>query len=464
MLIYDEPFIKVRPEESNEVLLNPGKGFATYQRFNGDPLTYDLTWINAAPTEFPPFTGNIENKDYPQTTIAYLRWFWVQIEPEKGKRRWDIIDRALECARERGQSVQLGLMPVGGRKEPGVPKWYAKIARTKETLQKGHLEPFYEDEDYLKHWGDLIRELGSRYDGHPNLETVDVSFIGPWGEGGSENGGEAYQEETNRLMDVYIESFRKTPLLALINGYEFIYGIRKGLGWRADCFGDVNMSGGWGNLSEEGPPADPDPLSWNHMYDYYPMQVVKAGAQEAWKTKPVVFETCWVPMTWYRNNFPVDWIIQQGLKYHMSVFMPKSSPVPPEWTEKFNEFIKRMGYRFVLRQMMTPAKVKRGGLFWYYLWIENIGVAPIYRRYRLAFRIRQGDVSEIIVSPTDVTKWLPGDIWLDEKRPLPPSLRPGKADVDVALIDEKSNEPKVKFAIKNIRDDGWHPMLTIEII
>jgi len=221
--------------------------------------------------------------------------------------------------------------------------------------------------------------------------------------------------------------------------------MQKVLGWRADCFGDVNMSGGWGNVSKEGPPAAADPLSWNHMYDYYPMHILKAKGQDAWRTKPVIFESCWVPRTWFRNKFPIDWLIQQGLKYHMSVFMPKSSPIPPEWTEKFNEFIKRMGYRLVLRQMMTPAKVKRGGSFWYYIWIENIGVAPPYRRYRLAFRLRQGEVSELIVSPSDVTRWLPGDIWLDEKRPLPPSLKPGKVDVDVALIDENSSEPRVNF-------------------
>ena len=33
----------------------------------------------------------------------------------------------------------------------------------------------------------------------------------------------------------------------------------------------------------------PDHLAWNHMYDFYPMAVCKAGAQELWRKKPVVF-------------------------------------------------------------------------------------------------------------------------------------------------------------------------------
>ncbi|MCG2660542.1 MAG: DUF4832 domain-containing protein, partial [Kiritimatiellae bacterium] len=272
---------------------------------------------------------------------------------------------------------------------------------------------------------------------------------------------EAYQEQTNRLIDVYLESFRKTPLISLINGYAFKYGISRGCGWRADCFGDVSMSAAWGKACASKTP--PDPNSWNHMYDYYPMQVVKADALEAWKRSPVIFETCWVPRHWHNNRWDINWIIRQGLKYHASVLMTKSSPIPREWNKPFNDFIKRMGYRFVLRQMMTPAKVKRGGFLWYYLWIENIGVAPLYRKYRLAFRLTQGKTREIVVSPSDVTRWLPGDIWLDEKRPLPESLKPGRVDVDVAIIGETSPEPKVRFAIETVRSDGWHPLMTIEI-
>ena len=47
-LIYDVPHISVRPEESDELLLNPGKGLATYQRFNGDPLSYPTLFTSSA--------------------------------------------------------------------------------------------------------------------------------------------------------------------------------------------------------------------------------------------------------------------------------------------------------------------------------------------------------------------------------------------------------------------------------
>jgi hypothetical protein len=40
-----------------------------------------------------------------------------------------------------------------------------------------------EDVRYAEHFGDMIRELGIRYDGHPALESVDLSIVGAWGEG-----------------------------------------------------------------------------------------------------------------------------------------------------------------------------------------------------------------------------------------------------------------------------------------
>ncbi|MBL7734118.1 MAG: hypothetical protein JNL51_01570, partial [Chitinophagaceae bacterium] len=37
--------VRVRPAEIFDVLNNPGIGFTTFQRFNGDTLNYGLHWI-----------------------------------------------------------------------------------------------------------------------------------------------------------------------------------------------------------------------------------------------------------------------------------------------------------------------------------------------------------------------------------------------------------------------------------
>ncbi|HHN46237.1 MAG TPA: hypothetical protein ENN09_02240, partial [Planctomycetes bacterium] len=104
----NEVIQRVRPTESGEYLLNPHKGTTTFQRFNGDPLYPGLMWNDReGPVEFKPFDGNLKNERYPQTRMAYCRWLWSVIEPEKGKFRWDIIDGALEAARLRNQTLQM---------------------------------------------------------------------------------------------------------------------------------------------------------------------------------------------------------------------------------------------------------------------------------------------------------------------------------------------------------------------
>ena len=67
-----------------------------------------------------------------------------------------------------------------------------------------------EDPRYVEHFGGLIRELGKRYDGHPDLESVDGALIGAWGEG---EGTDLLSEKTMKaLADTYIDNFKKnTP-------------------------------------------------------------------------------------------------------------------------------------------------------------------------------------------------------------------------------------------------------------
>ena len=131
------------------------------------------------------------------------------------------------------------------------------------------------------------------------------------------------------------------------------------------------------------------------MYDRYPMAVCECGAQDAWKTRPVVFETCSNPTVWLANNFDLDFIIRQGLKYHGSVFYPHGRALPVRWLEALSRFCNDLGYRFVLRQFQSEQPVVRGGSFEYTCWIENVGVAPICRRYDFVVRLEQAGRTQI---------------------------------------------------------------------
>ncbi len=159
----------------------------------------------------------------------------------------------------------------------------------------------------------------------------------------------------------------------------------------------------------------------------------------------------------------MDWILDQGLKYHMTVFMPKSAYIPDEWREKIDAFDRRLGYRFVLRQLTIPLEAKRGEPFEVQVFLDNVGVAPIYRPYRLAFRFRQGKQKEIVPFKADIREWMPDQhTWFSERIDLPPSLERGEVKMDVGIVDEATRQPKVEFAIQETSVDRWHPLTSMD--
>ncbi|HUU43447.1 MAG TPA: DUF4832 domain-containing protein [Planctomycetota bacterium] len=448
---------RVRPVESGEYLRNPHKGTTTFQRFNGDPLYPGLRWDDrTGPTEFKPFKGDpqkLRNRSYPRTTLSYCRWLWSVLEPEQGKYRWEIIEGALQAAAERGQTLQARVQPYITN---DIPEWYwTNGGKVLTSASRGGVKvPDNNAPAYLELWGGFIRAFAARFDGHPHLESFDVAYAGPCGE----MGGNCTPTVAAKLVDVYLHGFRKTQLVSMVgtHGCRYAAGLRGyRLGWRGDCFGDMRSKGRG---------AVPDGLTWNHMYDEYPEKVFTDGVQDAWKTAPVTLETCWVVGHWYNEGWDIDWILDWGLRYHASVFMPKSCAIPGEWADKVEAFNRRLGYRFILRQLMLPLETPRGKPFKIDVSLENGGVAPIYRPYALALRFRQGRTEEVVPLKVDVRTWLPGPTWFSERLKLPETLEPGEAKLDIGIIEPKTKKAVVRFAARGLLEDGWLPMTRIIVL
>ena len=444
------PVVTVRPAEIDDVLVNPGMGFMTFQRFNGDSLNQGLKWTEGYPIEYQAPPASLENKDHPATSIAYFRIYWKFVEPEEGRFNWPMLDRALATAKSRGQTLMLRIAPYGTRDDNDVPPWYRAMAGgeggKKLAEPKWRTDP--EDPRYARYFGRAIREIGRRYDGHPDLESVDLAIVGAWGEGA---GAEKLSQKTREaLVDAYLESFTRTPLVMMLtdaktNGYAIA---KRAVGWRVDCLGDM---GGFGNGK------------WSHMQDMYPQAIVNFGMGDAWKKAPVSFEVCWVMQHWKDKGWDVDYIIDQSLKWHISSFNAKSSPVPAEWKTNVERWLKRMGYRFVLRKFTYPERVRRGGALEFASWWENKGVAPCYRRYPLALRLRNASDTRVLPAGGDIRTWLPGDNLHDGSVMVPADAAPGEYELSLALVDAQSLTPRIRLAIAGVTPDGWYPMGAIRI-
>ena len=454
----DERIQRVRPVESRDYIANPHRGTTTFQRFNGDPVTPDDTWDDRhGPTVFRPFTGDpalLVNERYPRTTLAYCRWAWGDIEPQKGKIRWDIFDGALAAARAHGQTLQLRLQPFLG--PLSMPEWYWATGAEFDlvTGNASHRIPDHNDPRYIEHWGDIIRALGARYDGHPDLESFDIAYGGPCGE----TGGNCTPETAHALVDAYLASFRKTQLVSMLATEGCAYAARVAdtpPGWRADCFGDIHADGGG---------VVPDNLCWNHMYDLYPMEVERGGVKDAWRRASVTMESCWTVSHWHDHGWDIDFLLDQGLRYHASVFMPKSSYFPEAWRAKLDAFDLKLGYRFVLRQMILPLEAQPGQSFEVQVFVDNVGVAPLYRPYTLAWRFTQGEVERIVESVQDIRMWMPEAVWFSETIAMPQGFQPGEVEVSIGIIDPVTKRPAVRFALEEVKLDGWHPLTSMDVV
>jgi len=201
----------------------------------------------------------------------------------------------------------------------------------------------------------------------------------------------------------------------------------------------------------------------NLMTDYYPEKIAELGLADAWKTAPVTMEACGVMQDWKNHGWDISYIIDQAVKWHVSSFNAKSSAVPPEWWPQVNEWLKHMGYRFVLRRFTYPATIDASRKLVFTSWWENKGDAPAYRRYPLALRLKGKNGSATILTGADVRAWLPGDNLYNNAVFVPANLPDGDYQLEIALVDAATERPKIKLAIAGVDPDGWYPLGTIHI-
>ena len=461
--------ITVRFMESDEVLTNPGMGFTTFQRFNGDKTNAGVGWTEGMPIVYQKFDGNLVIKDQPMTSIAYFRVYWKFLEPEMGNFNWEMLDRALETAHERHQALMLRIAPYGSGKkindDTDVPSWFrTMIGDRNEWLTDGEgWRADAEDPRYAYYFGRLISEIGKRYDGHPDFESVDLSIVGFWGEG---RGSEILTDKTRQtLVRAYTDNFKKTPLIMLLTDKKTNeFGLSQAnVGWRVDCVGDLGF---WAK--------DKARPGWTHMYDYYPQSIINFGMKDAWKNAPVSLEVCGTIKSWkgapgtceYCQGYTVDdvnYIIDETLKWHISSFNAKSSGVPDEWRPLIDRWLKRMGYRFVLRSFSYPEFVARGEKIGFLSWWDNKGVAPVYKKFLLALRLKNESGSTVLITDANVNSWMPGDNVYDNAVFVPWDAKSGVYQLQIGIVDVTTHEPKVNLAITGRDQEGWYSLGNIEI-
>ncbi len=454
----EEPVI-VRPKEISDLLANPHLGWQTFGRTARND------------TSLPPWIPS---------TVMYTRWGWDKLEPERGRLNTDLLDHTLAECRAAGQTLAFRVMCCSTNpKAPYHPAWLESAGGRVIVADYHGVEPLpipdFDDKTTLSLHLDCIRRLGERYDGHPDIDHVDLGSIGWWGEWhlyGSKRAKLPSLDHRRRVVDAYFAAFRRTPLLMLVGGNECLAeAVQRGAGWRADCLGDM------GGFSK----------SWFHMRHGYPVWLAKARALDAWRRAPVAWETCWDIRRWVAEGWSLRYIFNYALACHGSFLNNKSAPLPnrDDVRLEIERFLRRLGYRFVLRELRHPPRVRAGDVLRVDTVWQNVGSAPCYRPYRTAWRLTTpGGPAVVRVGGATVSRWMPGDVpifdaaFLESPPDLPPGprvteaealrlpadLAPGTYVLALAIVPPDSTRPAIRLAIDGRAEDGWYPLSRIQIV
>ena len=416
-------------------LKTPGIGFQTFGRFEDeDPNTQNM-----------PF----------ESGSAYFRWMWEQVEPQEGEYNWEFIDQHLARAHENNQTLEFRIMlEWPAEYEVGIPQWLAdKGVSLRPTNCEGHdyYSPDMEDPILKEHHEKLIRALGERYDGHPDLGSVDIGSVGMWGEWHTYCHPELMPSRAERsaIIDLYYESFPNTPLVALVDDKEAIqYAAEKGRSaWRGDC---------WGHLLPEGG-------GWNHHADsYWPAHNL---IPEAWKNGPVALESCWTMERWLADGRDITQIVDDAIDWHASLAHNKSHYIPGDYKAEVERLVMKLGFRLVLREIELDSTSNPGSNLDISMEWENIGIAPPYRDHRIAFRLRGSNDNTVGEEITDqsIKGWLPGKISKNIQYSIPEEITSGVYQLETALVFHSASDRMVPIAIEGKMDDGWYLIGEIQV-
>ncbi|MGN0878469.1 MAG: DUF4832 domain-containing protein [Oligosphaeraceae bacterium] len=208
----DQPLQRTFHDNGAE-LANPGMGWVLHY--------YDNSLQNygarLAPENLLP--------DWPGLTQVYLRLPWSAIEPQENVFNWAVLDTPMQRFRERGLKTSLRITCSETGFLQATPKWVRDAGAKGDCFKPGkgrvpdapnaHWEPHFDDPIFLDKLDHLLAKLAARYDGHPDIELIDIGSYGVWGEGHTwcSTFNAFPPEVVKRHVELHRKHFRKTPIL-----------------------------------------------------------------------------------------------------------------------------------------------------------------------------------------------------------------------------------------------------------
>lgn len=374
-------------------------------------------------------------------SVVYVRFNWVDAEPVEGKPDWRVIDDVVAAWKPRGATVAFRVMTANAHSSGYYtsPKWLFDAGCRSFDYEQGgddptsggkripRIEPDYADPIYLARHGAFLKALGERYDGHPDIEFLDIGSYGIWGEWHTPHAAPVAVRK--QIVDLYLAAFRKTPLVFMSDDAEVLaYALARGTGFRRDGVGSPWHEQNWiGSKKYAGIP----------------------DMGEVWKRAPVVFEWFGDYAYLQSRNWSFAGAVDFMLRHHVTLINDNIGRVPPEASPQLDELARRAGARLFLREIEHAALAAPGTAVPVRMRWANTGVGRMHRPYRLELSLLNAQDEPVAVHRPEVDprQWLPGEQRVATDLPVPAHLAPGDYRLAVALVDPAGTRPPWRLAM-----------------
>ena len=363
---------------------------------------------------------------------------------------------------------------------PYHPKWLKEIGGKELDGRLRGQGPFpipdMDDPVVLKAHLDFIKRLGEKYDGHPDIDHIDLGSIGWWGEwhlsgskkcklptlGKPHEGGRCLpcRLQEDAAPDAHWR--RRLPEICLRPRH----GLAGRLpGRHGRVFTNLVPHAARPTLSGSRKPGSTTPGRRP------PLPGKRAGTCGSGSRRAGRCATSSI----------MPWPATLRSSTTSRPRCRKGENVRPE----IERFLRRLGYRLVLKELKHPAQVQAGGKLELVDEMAERRLGPLLQAVSSGLsleqrqRLQQGDRRQ----RSTVNRWLPGsiDLFTPEFFKMPKDLPPGEINdvsdtitlpadlpagpytLSIAIVDASST-PVVRLGIKGRADDGWYPLSKIQVM
>jgi len=307
----------------------------------------------------------------------------------------------------------------------------------------------------------LIYKLGLAWDNDPRVAWVQTGLIGYWGE--QENPVGVHQDGwAKRLGEAYTNAFKNKKLL-----------VRNQKVWETEGY---NLGTYWDSWAHPGQPGVRNEIRERNNQGRYLTEIIEGETAYDWG-KDKFYPKYGSSPTITCNNYIFTNNLIDVIKELHCTGLGWVSGYKTDGSEQSNidsvkanaaRIQEAFGYNFVIPEFTCATRANQKKPFKIHFKVKNVGSAPFYENWPLAFVLIDETTHEIVykehLKNIDTRTWYPGDNYsyetkayqipakaypIDAVITIPAKIKSGNYMAGATILEPNSQTPGIFFDIKN---------------